>query len=415
MASETHPSAAYALVAYQTAWLKAHFPAGFMAAVLSSDMDNTDKVVTLIEECRQMKLALLPPDINISNFRFTVDHREQIVYGLGAIKGVGESAIQEIIQQRLQHGSFKSLYDSAKRVDLRKVNRRVLEALCRAGAFDSLNDNRAAHVAELPTNPKAAEQHSLMALTGQNDLFGLVEESVATAETTEGYTEPVAPWPLKETLQNEKLTLGLYLSGHPIDEYEQELKKFTNGSLSELKDKVASSRGKLEARVAGLVIDIRTRQTKQGKTMGFAILDDRTGRIEIAAYRDTYENYRDIFARDNLLVAQGALSVDDFSGNLRLVVDNLYDINQARENFANGLQLSWEYSEQASNPDFVNGLKDTLQPYQGGKCPVTISYVLSQASAEVRLGEGWRIRPTDELLSRLRCLPGVKGIEVKYR
>ncbi|MEQ1545642.1 DNA polymerase III subunit alpha [Methyloglobulus sp.] len=408
-------SAAYALVAYQTAWLKTHYPAAFMSAVLSSDMDNTDKVVTLIEECRQMKLEICPPNVNVSNYRFTVNDNEHIVYGLGAIKGVGESAIEEIIKERLEHGKFLGLYDLCKRVDLRKVNRRVLEALSRAGAFDVFDPNRAGHLAELPTIVKVAEQHGKMAETGQDDLFGLAAHTEDVVDDAETYTTAVEPWSEPERLAGEKLTLGLYLTGHPISQYEAEIKQFTNGTIAHLLSEVERSKGKMEARVAGLVVEIRIRQTKQGKTMGFATIDDRTGRLEIAAFGDKYEIYRSIFSKDSLLIAEGALAIDDFSGNLRLNVETLYSMEQAREQFARGLQLSWAVEGQTDSSRFISELQAVLEPFKGGSCAVGISYNSSKASASLQLSDGWRVHPTDELLTRLKRLPGVAGAEVKYR
>jgi DNA polymerase III subunit alpha len=409
-------SAAYALVAYQTAWLKTHFPAAFMSAVLSSDMDNTDKVVTLIDECRQMNLIIEPPNINISSYRFTVNNKQNIVYGLGAIKGVGESAIDEIIQERVQHGAFDNLYDLCKRVELRKVNRRVLEALCRAGAFDIFNPNRAGHLAELTTVLRVAEQHGKMAEMGQNDLFGLSAISQESPGEPESFSTVTEPWSEQEKLANEKLTLGLYLTGHPIDQYEPEIRKFTQGTIKELQSKADSAKGRLEARVAGLVIEIRTRQTKQGKIMGFATLDDRTGRIEIAAFSDTFEKFRSIFTRDNLLVAEGQVSKDDYSDNLKLTVENLYTMEQAREEFARGLKLNWRINGHAPLPqELVSGLGNAIQPFRGGKCLVEINYNAKVAAANLILGDGWRVHPTDELVDRLRRLPGIQTVEIVYR
>ncbi len=409
-------SAAYALVAYQTAWLKTHFPAAFMSAVLSSDMDNTDKVVTLIEECRQMKLKICPPNVNVSNYRFTVNDQQHIVYGLGAIKGVGESAIEEILRERSEQGNYLGLYDLCKRVDLRKVNRRVLEGLCRAGAFDVFDPNRAAHLAELPTIVRVAEQHGKMAETGQDDLFGLGGGAKEVEEKSEVYTTDTELWSDQERLAAEKLTLGLYLTGHPIDQYESEIRQFTRGTIAELLADVERSKGRMEARVAGLVVEIRTRQTKQGKTMGFATIDDRTGRLEIAAFGDKYETYRSIFSKDTLLVAEGALSVDDYTNSLRLSVDTLYDINQAREQFARTLQMRWHINgEAAETKAFMTELQSTLQAFKGGPCPIVINYTSQEGKATIQLGDGWRVHPTDELLLRIKRLTGVSGVEVKYR
>ena len=403
-------SAAYALVAYQTAWLKAHYPAKFMAAVLSADMDNTDKVVILIEECRQMKLEIRPPTINISKYKFTVNDADDIIYGLGALKGVGEAAIEEMLKERDEHGLFSGLYDLCKRVDLRKFNRRVLEALIRAGAFDEFDNNRARHLAELPTALKVAEQHGKMAQTGQNDLFGLADD----ADDADAYSTLVEPWSENERLAAEKLTLGLFLTGHPISQYEPELKQFTNGSIMSLRADVERSKGKMEARTAGLVIEVRTRQTKNGKIMGFATIDDRTGRLEIAAFGDVYQKYRDVFSRDSLLIAEGALGIDDYLGTLRLTVEKLYSMEQARETFARSIQLVWNPPER-ENHSFISKLMATLEPFKGGSCPVGISYSSKLAKTNLQMGDEWRVHPTDELVVRLKALLGSEAVEVRYR
>jgi DNA polymerase-3 subunit alpha len=406
-------SAAYALVAYQTAWLKAHFPAAFMAAVMSSDMDNTDKVVVLIDECREMKLQICPPDINISSFRFTVNDRGHIVYGIGAIKGVGENAIEDLLAERDANGPYAGLYDLCKRVDLRKVNRRVLEALIRAGALDSIDPNRAAHLAELTTALKVAEQHGKMALAGQNDLFGLSEAQSDDGES-EAYANIVEPWTEKEKLDAEKQTLGLFLTGHPIAEYLQELKHFTHGTLGSLEADAGRIKGKMEARVAGLIVEMRTRQTKQGKMMGFATLDDRTGRLEVAAFSGTYDKYRDLLSKDTLLVAEGSLSMDDFSNSLRMTAEKLYSMDEAREMFARSIHLNWDVTQHSTQQSFVEELMQILRPFCGGQCPVSIEYQSAVAKVLTQLGDKWRVRPCDELLIRLRRFLSADAVAVKY-
>ena len=230
------------------------------------------------------------------------------------------------------------------------------------------------------------------------------------------YTTTVEPWSEQERLAGEKQTLGLYLTGHPIDQYETEIRQFTNGTIAHLLSEVERSKGRMEARVAGLVVEIRTRQTKQGKTMGFATIDDRTGRLEIALFGDKYETYRSIFSRDSLLVAEGALVIDDFSGNLRLTVETLYSMEQAREQFARGLQLGWSVNGHALETQaFIAELQLMLDTFKGGSCPVGINYVSSKAYASLQLGDNWRVHPTNELLTRLKRLPGVEEVEVKYR
>jgi DNA polymerase-3 subunit alpha len=407
-------SAAYALVAYQTAWLKAHFPAAFMAAVLSSDMDNTDKVVVLIEECREKKLCICPPNINVSHYRFTVNDDNHIVYGLGAIKGVGAAAIEELLDERHKRGEFKGFQDLCRRVDLRKVNRRVLEALVRCGAFDVFDNNRAMHLAALPVAVKIAEQHEKIDAAGQNDLFGFaaVAGDADTAGESDIYGGYIEPWSEDERLAAEKQTLGLYLTGHPIDQYEAELKNLTQGKIASLPNDPGSVKGKIEVKIAGLVMDIRTRQSKSGKTMAFILLDDRSGRIEVAAFNDAYQKYRELISKDVLLVVEGSLGVDDYAGTLRLSADNIYSIEQARAQSARSLELSWNGSNTAN---FIESLKTILHPYCGGPCPVILQYRSTLASAVLQFGDRWHIHPSDELLLRLQRFLGQECVAIKYR
>ncbi len=407
-------SAAYALVAYQTAWLKAHYPAAFMAAVMSSDMDNTDKVVVLIEECREMKLQICPPDINISDYRFTVNEHNQIVYGIGAIKGVGENAIEELIRERRINGVYEGLYDLCKRVDLRKVNRRVLEALIKAGALDSIDSNRAAHLAVLTTALRVAEQHGKMAQAGQNDLFGLHDEDSEESEV-EAYAQVIEPWSEKDKLEAEKQTLGLFLTGHPIAEYLPELKHFTYSNLGNLEADAGRIKGKMEARVAGLIVELRTRQTKQGKMMGFATLDDRTGRLEVAAFSGIFEKYRELLSKDTLLVAEGSLAMDDYTNSLRMTAEKLYNLEEAREQFARGIVIHFKAETFSADRCFVKELSAILQPYSGGQCPVMLEYCTDTVKTILQLGESWRVKPADDLLQRLRLWLSKDAVTVKYK
>jgi DNA polymerase-3 subunit alpha len=413
-------SAAYALVSYQTAWLKAHYPAAFMAAVLSADMDNTDKVVVLIEECREMNLAIVPPNVNVSQFRFTVNDAGQIVYGLGAVKGVGENAIEDIIRERESAGPYRDLFDLCRRIDLRKANRRVLEALIRAGALDVLDANRAQHMAQLTDALKNAEQHGRMEATGQNDLFGLIAESAPSAVPAAAIA-PVEPWPEDQRLVQEKATLGLYLTGHPITQYEDELAHFITGRLGKLSAEGSEQRGyrksELRAVVAGLVVDLRTKQNKNGKRMGFLSLDDRTGRLEVAVFSDVFDKVRDNLLKDALIVAEGSLGLDDFSGQLRLTAENLYNIDQAREHFAKNLVIRWPEQPQSGKPfgaDLAAELSDLLRPFQGGRCPILVEYQGSSARSLIQLGEAWRVHPGSELLTRLRKHVGSDHVNIVY-
>jgi len=409
-------SAAYALVAYQTAWLKAHYPAAFMASVLSSDMDNTDKVVVLIEECRNMKLEICPPNINISNYQFTVNDNDQIIYGIGAIKGVGEAAIEDLLEERERNGKFAGFYDLCKRVDLRKVNRRVLEALIRAGAFDVFDDNRVSHLVDLPTALKVAEQHGKMLETGQNDIFGLaVDPENIEQDDENGYTKNVTPWEERERLAAEKKVLGLFLTGHPIDAYLAELKYMSHGTISSILQDVERSSAKMEVRIAGLLLGIRTRLDRKGRTMGFAVLDDKGGRLEVAFYSETFATFRDQLKTDEVIIVEGSARIDNYSGFLSIVADKVYNMEQARECFARCLMIHWQVTESISGRQFIAKLSEFLQPFIGGQCPVVINYLSGSANSTVQLGDAWRVHPTDLLLQRLKSFLDPGAVEIKYR
>jgi DNA polymerase-3 subunit alpha len=410
-------SAAYALISYQTAWLKAHYPAAFMAAVLSADMDNTDKVVRLIAECRDMKLKVVPPDVNASDFHFTTRVPDTIVYGLGAIKGVGQAAIEGMLKERAAHGPFADLYDLCRRVDLRRVNRRVFEALIRAGALDSMGDNRATQMANLPLATRLAEQNSRNQDTGQDDLFG---------ETTQHGCAPrakpaVPEWDEEQKLLGEKETLGLYLTGHPIIRYQEELGRITSGTLASLMNAAGEAAVGLPGRgddgerpvvIAGLVMTLRVRRTQRGGSIAFLSLDDHTAQIDVRIFPEIYDRHQALLGKDKLLVIQGTLGLDDYSGGNQVTASAVYDINEARARFARRLVVGVE-ARQAGN-GFVTSLAEILRPFREGRCRVCIDYLGGAARARIALGDDWSVHPTDELLHRLRELAGRERVAVEY-
>ncbi len=418
-------SAAYALVSYQTMWLKAHYPAAFMAAVLSADMDSTEKVVTLIEECRQMGLEVQPPDVNASEFMFTVDGESRVVYGLGAIKGVGQSAIEGIVAARARGGQFANLFEFCRGIDLRKANRRVLEALIRAGALDELGANRATLMIQLPLALKMAEQHGEMQAAGQNDLFGLEETTPQSDGAPQMLPDDSEEWEEEQRLQGEKETLGLYLTGHPIERYRQEISCIVTSRLADLNlnesaDQTfgARRRGGRRALVAGLVVGVRHNQTQRGR-MGSVTLDDRSGRLEVTVFSDLYEQCRDLLVCDKVLVVEGNLGFDEFRGGLSLRAEQVYEFEKAREIHASCLLLrTSRTSVQQAFPTFeafVRELQRILSAYAGGACPLQMDYSCAEASGIVRLGEKWRVTPGDELLRRLERLLGSGSVKVLYR
>ncbi len=428
-------SAAYALVSYQTAWLKAHYPAAFMAAVMSADMDTTDKVVTLIEECRELQLEVVSPDVNTSHYKFTVKDDTAIFYGLGAVKGVGEGAIEGIINSREEDGPFKDLFDFCQRIDLKKANRRTLEALIRAGALDNLGlnsgsssgptvssgekrdarsapeghapgkarVNRATLMATLDTAVQMAEQRHKDTAAGQNDMFALMEPE----QSATGTFIDAPDWDDEIRLNGEKETLGLYLTGHPIDRYEAELAGIISHRICDL-----NPSGEQTIIVAGLVVAMRTMNTRRGDRMAFVTLDDRSGRLELAVFSDTYQHYRDLLVKDRLVVVEGEVSVDDYSGGIKMSARQVYDIDNARESFAKRLVLTLKQAQAVNG--FVQDLAQVLTPFREGRCAVRVEYHRCDARAQLTLGPDWRVRPSDELLRRITELAGEGSVRIEY-
>ncbi len=431
-------SAAYALVSYQTAWLKAHYPAYFMAAVLSADMQNTDKVVTLIEECRSMKLPLVVPSVNIGAYNFTVNDEREIVYGLGAIKGLGEGPVSSIIHAREQGGPFVSLLDFCQRLDTKTLNKRALEALIRAGALDCLQPGepdlaRATLMANLGDSLHAAEQASRNSAAGVVDMFGDISPVAGQVNNTMLSRKAVRPWSQQERLAAEKETLGLYLSGHPIDEYLEELTHITRDRLANVKPERESQM------IAGLVVGVRTMKSKRGDLLAFLQLDDRSARLEVSLGAREYEKYRELLKHDEILVVECLISIDDYTGNMRGRVKNLLPLQEARQQLVKSLSL--HLSRQHMQANFSSRLSSILQPYrlpqqepvqqevavassQNGQpaqmdaapaaCPVIIHYSRDNISGELQLAREWSVRLEQGLLQRLRDEFGKKSVVINY-
>ena len=399
-------SAAYALLSYQTGWLKAHYPAAFMAAVLSSDMDKTDKVVMLIDECASMELTVLPPDVNESVYAFRVSGPMSIRFGLGAIKGVGASAVEAIIEERTAKGPFESLPDLCRRIDLQRVNRRVFDALIRSGSLDRIGPNRATLTAELDRAMQLGEQNSRAMSVGQVDLFGL---SAAPDSV-------VADWTESQRLAGERETLGLFLSGHPITPYQPDLKFLGAARLADVVsipkpaqaiDGMRSWSAGKSATVAGLVLEIRRRPNRVT-----LILDDRTARLEVSLYEEIFQQHRDIIVKDAILIIDGTLRFDDFIEAWRLQAKSLMDIDRARERFARRLWLRWP--AEFDGPQGMNRLEQMLTPHLRGPCGVSVSVNRPEYAGRLNLGEAWSVHASRVLLDRLTDLVGREGWHLVY-
>ncbi len=396
-------SAAYALLAYQTAYLKAHYPAEFMAAVLSSDMDHTDKVVTLIDDTRQMGLTIVNPDVNRSGYPFIAEPPATVVYGLGAIKGVGRAAVEALVAERERGGPYADLRDFCRRIDLHRVNRRVIEALITSGAMDGLGANRATLTHCLDDILKAAEQESRDRAAGQVDLFGTPAPPAAARIDT------LAEWSAERRLRGERETLGLYLSGHPIDPYLEDLGAIVSCRLGEVEGRFAPANGGdrrgVPAVLAGLIIAVRRR----GERSAYVLLDDQTGRIEIALFRETLAENSSYLNRDQLIVAEGNLVSSDYSGGLQLRARQLYTLDEAFARYAQAVSVVLD-----SRTADLGAFKRLLAAHQPGDAPVVIQVRHPEARARIRLGSDWRIRPSRELTEALSLLPGIEAARLVY-
>lgn len=395
-------AAAYALVAYHTAWLKAHYPAEFMAAVMSSEMQNTDSVVFLIDDCRNNGLEVLPPSVNMSTYHFHASDDKTIVYGLGAIKGVGEQAMQSVIDSRRQFGPYIDLFDFCHRIDLKKINKRTLEALIRAGALDCLGIERASLMAQLPEAVQAAEQARSNRESGIMDLFGEVEEVQRKP------AKPVKPWSDEVRLKGEKDTLGLYLTGHPIDVYRQELKAFIPVKLNEI---TATRRG-VTTVYAGLGIDVANFPNRV-----VIVLDDGTARIEVSCNHERFQRFKDIIQVERVVVFEGEIYEREGFERPMGRLTKAFTLNEIRQKRANSIQI--KLAEEFMQATLAKDLQNIILPFCNVDMHqhITLQLQIDQpyAQAELQLGPQWKVAPLDELLAKLRDYFGKDNIYIEYQ
>jgi len=408
-------TAAYAVVTYHTAWLKAHHASAFMAATLSSDMDNTDTVKIFHDDAKANGLTILGPDVNAAEFRFAPVDAKTIRYGLGAVKGTGENAVSAIIAARDAGGPFKDIFDFCQRVDRRIVNRRAVEALVRAGAFDVLDPERSRVLSQVGLAIETAEQAAANA--HQNSLFGMDDVAPVRAARPGSAEEAYPKWTDRQKLVEEKSALGFFFSNHPFSIVHDEVRILCPTPISRLEA------GRDTSVVAGIVIDVRTQMTRRGK-MAFVTLDDGEGRIEAAVFSELFDAQRHKLRMDELLLVEGKVSRDEFRDALKLGVDRLLTFNEARAQWASRLRLDLR----AMDLKALGGARriyDLLQPFSqlslvdngatAKGCPVTLIYSNGAAEAELELGDTLRVRPDTDLIDALRGLIGNDRVRLDYQ
>ncbi|MBK8689298.1 MAG: DNA polymerase III subunit alpha [Betaproteobacteria bacterium] len=390
-------AAAYALVAYQTAWFKAHHPAAFMAANLTLVMDDTDKVRDLYSDAVAQGLAVLPPDVNASDYRFVPVDTRQIRYGLGGIKGTGEHALEAIVAARAKGGPFRDLFDFCRRVDKRLVNRRVVEALIRAGAFDAIDRRRAALFASVGIALGEAERAEASA--AQVSLFGdaVQDAGLALVATRE--------WTDAERLQHEKAALGFYLSGHPYAAFAAELAPLIRQRLADLQPR------REPTLIAGIVTALRIQASKRGK-MAFVTLDDGEGTAEITVYSEILDEARSLLREDQLLIVEAKVSArigdDGQSQGLRIIADKVFDLAAIRQRHARGIVIACNGGADAAR------LFELLSPFRAGACPIVVEYRNRGLGGVIALPESWRVVPDNTLIAQLQEWLTPENVRVLY-
>ncbi|MEY4318397.1 MAG: putative polymerase alpha subunit, DnaE subfamily [Pseudomonadota bacterium] len=386
-------AAAYSLLAYHTGWLKVHYTAEFFCANMTVEMDDTDKLKVLFEDAQKMGLSFEPPDVNRGNYRFEPISDKVIRYGLGAIKGSGQQAIEAIVAAREAGGLFTSLFDFCRRVDRSRLNKRTVEALIKAGAFDGLQLNRASLLASVERAFDFAAASEANA--NQGGLFDIMGDDAHGSSTQEPDLVDVLPWCVKERLTHEKVAVGFYLSGHLFDEVEREIRRFAKTRIEDLLD---SREPQL---LAGIVSDMRVINGQRGKLAIFK-LDDKSGVIEATADEATINTYRNTLKDDELVIVMGKVQPDRFSGGLRLSINQVWDLGQARCRFGKYLKVTVN----GTAPDIARLLRDhparVEQSEQGELVRgmgIRLRLLREGAHAEVQLGDNAKFFPSDAALA----------------
>jgi DNA polymerase-3 subunit alpha len=394
-------SFAYGYLAYQTAYLKAHFPTHFWAAVLSNELNNTAKVVKYINEARGQGIQILPPDVNASLDNFTASGNS-IRFGLAAIKGIGQSAVSCVIEARNAGGPFRSLFDFTERVDPKAVNKRVLESLIRSGAFDSTNKNRARLFAAIDSAVEGGQRLQRSRATGQTDLFGALATSLPAADLP---LPVVQDWSPQELLKGEKDTLGFYISGHPLMRYEHALKDFANADV----DRLSGFHHGAQVTIGGIVMELNVRTTKKGDRFGLFQLEDQFGSIKVVAWPDVFGKANGVMENDSAILVKGRLELDD-GGGMTIIADEIQSLENIRERCARSVVLRFNVESITSEKlESLHGLLDTHR----GDCGIVFEVELDDGSfARIQPNQFVRVKVTPELTNSIKQVMGECSVEL---
>jgi len=389
-------SAAYALIAYQTAYLKAHYPAQFMTALLSCDMNNTDKVVLYINECREHNIKVQPPDINQSVQDFSV-HDDKIRFGLAAVKNVGEAALNQIIKEREQNGTFSSLVDFCNRVQSSSVNNRVIESLIKSGSFDSLGCRRSQLLAILPQAMDQAKAHQRDQMSGQMSIFNVAPVTASTA-VAEIVLPDVDEWDDLEKLRYEKETVGFYITGHPLDTALEELRMITDSDITNLH---LFNDGQ-PVRIGGLIRTVKQHKNKQGKPMAFVTLEDVLDSVEVLVFPETYALCYKLLDSVEPVVVRGSIQKGD--QGVKIVAEEIDPLPEARQKYTQAVHARLE-ADTVSRIR-LEELKELLFNFHGS-CPFSLTlHFAGEGEVDVEIDKNFTVHPSSELSVRVTELFG---------
>nr|WP_321466840.1 DNA polymerase III subunit alpha [uncultured Desulfobulbus sp.] len=400
-------SAAYALVAYQTAYLKAHYPAQFLAALLSCDYDNTDKVVKYINECRSLKIEVLPPDINESFTDFTVIN-DRVRFGLAAVKNVGGAALDSIIEERETSGPYRSLSDFCSRVDSSKVNRKVIESLIKAGAFDSMNGKRAQYMAMLDQCIDRAKAIQRDRLSGQMNLFALGQPAAKQNEAVEvELPADVDEWPNLEKLAAEKETVGFFLTGHPLEGVMEDLQRAVDMEIAG----VEKLRDDQMVRIGGLIASYKEHKSKKGDRMAFTTLEDMSGKMEVIVFPSTFAECSDLLLSDQPLVVLGA--VQQGERGAKIIAQEVKTLGQALEKYTERAVITLRANR--TSRQHMMELKELLYQHHGATPVLLTLHFDNRGEVDIQVLKDMSVRPSSDLFHKITDLCGPRSLQVLMR
>ncbi|QCI26723.1 DNA polymerase III subunit alpha [Buchnera aphidicola (Thelaxes californica)] len=402
-------SAAYALITYQTIWLKYYYPEEFLSAVMTSDMDNIDKLIKLIEECKRMKIKILSPCVNHGYYHFHVNKKQEIIYGMGAIKGIGSHSINLIIKNRKKYGFFIDLFDFCLRIVVYKITVKIVEKLIMAGCFDFTYIDRSILVGTLPSIFISVKQYLLFKSQNQQDFFGspLKELKMLSTNNKENI---YSKWTKKTKLDHEYAVLGVYLSGHPFNEYYFELKKYIKSTKIIKISKISINKFVV---VTGIIKYVKFKNTKNNKKIAIISIDDSSAIIEVVVFSNLIENVRCFLKKDTILIVKGKISFDNFNNQLKITAVNITDIEYARHTCLSKIVIYIDKNVISQNN--ISDIQNILKKNKKGNTLFEICYLHAHVKEFSTLQNSWNIFPDNNFINLIYSFSFIQKINLFFR